>query len=408
MRIILNSRRCHYAARVSIFLITVALIAGLIGCGGGGGDGSDGGNGEYYNLTIASTVGGNVTTPGEGTSHYDEGTVVNLVAEAEEGYQFLKWTGSIGATADVYAAETTITVNYHCSITANFAKGIWDWHDLDAIRDNLGGHYVLMNDLDSTTAGYDELASPAANQGKGWQPIGSLIVDPVNDHIADLIDPFTGSLDGQGYEIRDLYIIRPDEDGVGLFGSVSGGVVIENLGVVNAQVTGHDYVGSLVGENHEGTVSNSYSTGSVTGYQWVGGLLGMNEWASDVSNLYSTGDVGGQSNVGGLMGGNSGTVGSSYSTGSVTSSDHSVGGLAGGNWGTVRNSYSTVSVTGAWNVGGLVGWNHHGTVRNSYYTGSVTGGNVGGLVGENHEGTVSNSYYSYDERRWLLSDKRCQ
>ena len=50
-------------ARLSIFLITVALIAGMVGCGCGGG----GGGGESYALIIASTAGGSVTTPGEGT-----------------------------------------------------------------------------------------------------------------------------------------------------------------------------------------------------------------------------------------------------------------------------------------------------------------------------------------------------
>jgi hypothetical protein len=50
------------------------------------------------------------------------------------------------------------------------------WYDLDAVRDNLAGNHTLMNDLDSTTAGYDELASPTANQGKGWQPIGPIII----------------------------------------------------------------------------------------------------------------------------------------------------------------------------------------------------------------------------------------
>lgn len=41
------------------------------------------------------------------------------------------------------------------------------WYDLDAIRDNLAGDHILMNDLDSTTAGYEELAGPAADQGNG-------------------------------------------------------------------------------------------------------------------------------------------------------------------------------------------------------------------------------------------------
>ena len=42
---------------------------------------------------------------------------------------------------------------------------IRDWHDLNAVRDNLRGNYILMNDLDSTAAGYTELASPTANEG---------------------------------------------------------------------------------------------------------------------------------------------------------------------------------------------------------------------------------------------------
>ena len=44
---------------------------------------------------------------------------------------------------------------------------IRDWYDLDAVRDNMSGNHTLMNDLDSTTAGYEELASQTATQGNG-------------------------------------------------------------------------------------------------------------------------------------------------------------------------------------------------------------------------------------------------
>jgi len=73
-----------------------------------------------YNLTIFSTAGGSVTTPGEGVYTYDDGTVVDLVAEAEEGYRFVEWTGDVGTIADAYAATTIITMNGDYSITANF------------------------------------------------------------------------------------------------------------------------------------------------------------------------------------------------------------------------------------------------------------------------------------------------
>jgi hypothetical protein len=74
-----------------------------------------------YALTISSTEGGSITTPGEGTYTYDEGEVVNLVAEADEGYQFVNWTGDVGTIADVNAA-TTIIMNDNYAITANFEE----------------------------------------------------------------------------------------------------------------------------------------------------------------------------------------------------------------------------------------------------------------------------------------------
>ena len=49
---------------------------------------------------------------------------------------------------------------------------IRDWYDLDAVRNNLDGHHTLMNDINSTTPGYQELAGPTANGGQGWKPIG--------------------------------------------------------------------------------------------------------------------------------------------------------------------------------------------------------------------------------------------
>jgi hypothetical protein len=73
-----------------------------------------------YSLTISSTTGGNVTTPGEGTFIYDVDEVVNLVATPASGYQFDNWTGNVTAIANVNAASTTITMNGNYGITANF------------------------------------------------------------------------------------------------------------------------------------------------------------------------------------------------------------------------------------------------------------------------------------------------
>ena len=61
-----------------------------------------------------------MTTPGEGIFAYTMGTVVNLVAEASEGFRFLNWTGDVETIASVIATITTIIVQGNCSIRANF------------------------------------------------------------------------------------------------------------------------------------------------------------------------------------------------------------------------------------------------------------------------------------------------
>ena len=358
MKMILGSKRHHYVTRVSVFLITVALIAGMLGCE-----------------------------------------------------------------------------------TAAPSAEIWDWYDLDAIRDNLDASCLLMCNLDSNTDGYNELASETANQGRGWQPIGT------EDK------PFAGTFDGQGFEISDLSISRVDTGHVGLFGYVGEKGVINNIGVVNAYVVGEWCVGGLVGINwgtvsnsysdgsvsgsdqvgglvggNGGTVSNSYSTGSVSGDRHVGGVVGANNGpvsnshfagsvsgesrvgglvggmsGTTVSNSYFTGDVRGSDQVGGLLGYSYGTVSKSYSRGSVTG-DSYTGGLIGFNRDIVSGSYSSANVTGRWLAGGLVGQNR-GTVSKSYSAGAVTGDvDVGGLVGRNYEGTVSNSFWDTETSGQSTSD----
>ena len=236
------------------------------------------------------------------------------------------------------------------------------WYDLDAIRDNLEGNHTLMNDLNSTTAGYEELAGPTANGGKGWYPIGIFSEGGVMR--------FTGSLDGQGHQICDMFINRPFPEapdnglGIGLIGVLGQAGVVQNIGVVNVTVTGDGFVGAVVGASY-GIISNSYSTGNVTGVHYVGGLAGSIESYATVNNSYSTGNVTGVYYVGGLVG----ALGSSLGT------------LGG----TVSDSYSIGIVTGNSSVGGLVGRNdYYGTASDSFWDTETSGQNISaGGVGKN-------------------------
>ena len=97
--------------RIISWLIVAALFTGIVGCAS-----------VDCDLTIASTVGGSVTTPGDETSTYETGELVNLVAIPAAGYQFINWTGDVDTVADVNAASTTVIMNGNYSITANFEE----------------------------------------------------------------------------------------------------------------------------------------------------------------------------------------------------------------------------------------------------------------------------------------------
>jgi hypothetical protein len=89
-------------------------------------------------LTISSTDGGSVTTPGEGVFVYDIGTEVDVVATPDEHYHFVGWTGTAvdaGKVADPGSASTTVTADGDYTLIANFEI---DKHTL-TICSNYGG-----------------------------------------------------------------------------------------------------------------------------------------------------------------------------------------------------------------------------------------------------------------------------
>ncbi|RLC33523.1 MAG: hypothetical protein DRZ76_04230, partial [Candidatus Nealsonbacteria bacterium] len=277
--------------------------------------------------------------------------------------------------------------NYSCKISGNYynvsgllhsglteagAFAITNCSELQDMKNNLTGYYQLVNDINcSDTINW--------NAGAGFEPIGGST------------GPFSGSFDGQGYVIKDLFINRSSIDYIGLFGSLSGN--IENVVLENVNITGAYYVGALAGSS-TGVILNSSSSGKINGSHYVGGLVGKN--GGTISNSSSSGKVYGGSNyIGGLLGYNDeGTISNSYSRADV---DHDwyVGGLVGYSLnGIINNSYSSGKVVGYQYVGGAVGY-ISGTLSNSYSTGNVSGTNyIGGLIGQNNLATILNSYWN--------------
>jgi hypothetical protein len=202
------------------------------------------------------------------------------------------------------------------------------------------------------------------------------------------VTPFAGVLDGNGHTISHLII--EGAGSLGLFGHLAAGATVKNLGVVDVNVTGWDFcVGALVGSNEGGSVTHCHSAGAVSGHSYVGGLVGGN--GGDLIACEATGSVRGRSfDVGGLVGYNSeeGSLRACHAASVVDGSAGDVGGLVGHNeGGTLNDCYATGWVSGesdlCGSVGGLVGDNWGGAITGCWAGGSVLGGgrDTGGLVG---------------------------
>ncbi len=143
--------------------------------------------------------------------------------------------------------------------------------------------------------------------------------------------PFSGAFHGQGHVLSNIRIFEPYLSNVGLFGYISHGGIIRELGLENIDIIGGSVVGGLAGSIHWTTIQNCYVKGTVQGGSSVGGLVGSIGYDSSISCCYAQVDVTGTEEVGGLAGGNrSGSgIDKSYCTGRVTG-QASTGGLTGG------------------------------------------------------------------------------
>jgi len=257
--------------------------------------------------------------------------------------------------------------------------------ELDNVRTNLNKNYILMNDLDLTS--YIAANYPT----DGWQPIGTYT------------NPFEGTFDGDNHKITGLFIDRPTEYNVGLFGYAKN-TTLKNLGIENCDVTGYSYVGSLVGYNDGSSsgmavIENCYATGMVTcDDEFAGGLVGKNDGNvgnATIENCYTAVDVTGIGNLGGLVGSNyiedagNASIENCYASGNITGDASIVGGLVGENSGNITNCYATGDMGGTFAIGGLIGTSNSGVIENCYASGTVTGTDVvGGLVG-GHDGILA-------------------
>ena len=193
----------------------------------------------------------------------------------------------------------------------------------------------------------------AANNAKelSWEPIGNYS------------KRYTGTFDGNGHTISNLYI-KVQRQGVGFFGCAEGGS-IKNITFDNAQVenTGNDYnytmTGIVVGAAFA-TLQNLKTLKNCSvksGAKVLGGIAGS--ITRSCSNLENNATVSGKYEVGGIAG--------------RFSSDYTMSSC-------VNNGMVAANRSGR--CGGIVGFLAFGTIEDCANYGNVTGTNeIGGIVG---------------------------
>lgn len=196
--------------------------------------------------------------------------------------------------------------------------------ELQAIKDNPSGSYILDNDIDLENFTWDSF-------------------------------DFSGTLNGNGYSISNLFI--DENDHIGLFNNISN-ATISNLGLKDVAIYG-SWIGAIAGHAESSTIERCFATGELESTNIAGGLIG---------HMVNT------------------SISQCYTQVSVTGSDH-VGGIAGHmEGGSVQNCYTNSDVySTGYQVGGIAGWaqNAGTSITKCYAKGTVSSesGFTGGILG---------------------------
>ena len=292
--------------------------------------------------------------------------------------------GYIGPTGGVFLAPI--------ELPAKDSIPISNRSEFEAIRDNLGGSYHLVADIDLSDV--------------EWVPIGN--------SLRNNTEYFSGVFDGQGYVIRNLRI-KGAYESAGLFGHAQN-AVFKNIGlegtsidiILNAKRSGetYAYAGGLVGYSGKydyggyysypygktSSFSNCYNTGdislsSITDNTYVGGIVGYVNRLDFISYCYNTGSVSSKSNVGSAVRAYAGGI-----IGSYVSMNHRC---------FISFSYNAGSVysfaAGTSRAGGISSIGYmEGTLNDCYNTGDISA--VSSEHGASAYGIDISSKYDYNNR----------
>ena len=362
---------------------------------------------------------------------YTDGTAKTATANGTGAYTLtvsFGWSGAVipAMTGYIFSpikrSFTNITANASTEdFAATAATSNWNSYAAGSYAGgdgSSGSPYLIATPEQLARLSMDASFDSTFSTGKYFTQVADL---DLGAHQWVPVAEFRGTFDGGGYKTQNMIIDNAGGDYLGVFGKLNSGALVSNLGVTNASLNGHSYVGAVAGFASTATVFHCYSSGTIAGWGNLGGLVGAMDTAFDLSYSQSSCAVTGsapndQSYSGGLIGalwGGTTTINNCFATGTITGWENT-GGLVGLTYHSgslnMTNCYSTGNIitprTGNWwgNVGGLVGvCASNVTLTNVYHSGTVTmlyppdnAGKTGGIVGGNdgYPLSVNNGYYN--------------
>lgn len=355
-------------------------------------------------MDIASTNGSLTYKFGENAQSGLVVTINDITPQSPDGWMFT--INGVESWVGVSAAEVTDgdKIMWFVGTPLNGYKAP-DWDSVGNYEDN----YINISTADEFT----ELASNPDKWDGNYRLTANIDLSEIEMlPIGNEKTPFSGTFDGNGFIISNLYIaLDSNSQNVGLFGIISG-AKLKNITLDNISVTGGSIVGGLTGIAKDASkITGCHVSGKVevSGTSYIrqtdaGGLVGINDAVTDDSTGKTTasvidnctaeadvtadaGNIDEAGHVGGLVGLNKGMILNSSAFGTVTGGN-TTGGFVGSNYGgSIYSSSAAGDVSGAYTVGGFAGSaGLYSFIQNSYSTGNVTalgnsGSNFGGFAG---------------------------
>jgi hypothetical protein len=317
--------------------------------------------------TIANSGAGNLTVRADASGIDNGGSVINNGT--------IDWSKSTGIVSTLYNMNGSYspgTLVANSAWTAPLYSGLVTQitgyqlvnsvTDLQNIQNNLAGNYALGKDIDGSNFAFVTLADPRV-------PI-----------------MFTGQLDGMWHTISN---VLPSD--VAIFGDIGATGVVRDVNVTsNVSLTAPPVTlplgaGILAFYNY-GTIANVFTSGAFgtpvsNSYTEIAGLVAENDGL--IARSGSSATLQGAS-AAGLALTNGGTITESYTTGSVTGAERSyvsAGGLVLGNESVMYVGHGETIIQGTITQSFVAGPVSSGTTGGSTTTGAICAPACGGIIG---------------------------